>query len=1420
MALTKVSGGILDPGINVAGIVTATGFDGPFTGGSSKNITAGIITATGFDLNGNGDISGNLVVGGNLTANGDFTTLNTTLREVELLRVESNSSAVAGIITQSGSGDILNLYDGSTEVFSVKDGGSVRVGDNATYSANTGADDLVIGETTGQHGMTILTGNNSSSINFADSAAVNPGAITYQHNGTNYMLFRVAGGEKVRILADGKVGIGTFAPLQKLHVADDTSANIYIETKNGTTGSTAGIYYKTSSSTASGFFKTGIVLEDDGTGYARGKLHILQNNVADSSNATLSDSVVVFHQDGKVGIGTNAADANLTVHADAADQTAFTVHADMGTNNNRTFNLKTPATDSGSEPFVIHTANALSVQIDSTEEFRINDGGLVGIGTETPATKLHVTTTSASSTPLTLERTHNNNVIIHYKNPTLNMYAGLAGEGLGWGVGDSPDLGNPNNIQLMVNSTGRIGIGTIAPETNLTIAKNATNQTVASIPTVRLTNLDTTAVASDIVGSYEFFSKDVHSLNKVTGFMRNTPTDAGVNYDLSFGTIKTSDSNAVERLRIKADGKVGIGSTVPTQHLDIRTGTHTFDPFIKFGKDGNYNPRVQLFRTTGGSPSHYGAQLKLETGFFTFSNSGAANLGSESYVERIRIASDGKVGIGTDNPGHMLDIFNSAGSDCLKLNVSTAAGGSTKQNAIRFSVDDSVVAHMGVSVDAGRLISGSTANDFCLKGLGANNILFATNSLERLRIDSDGRALFSRGGLTASRNIGTKTGEIQVANAGNSSAISIIGYSNDVGGPHLMFGKSRAGNATGSTILQDGDRLGEIAFCGADGNDIDSFGAAIKAFVDGTPGANDMPGRLSFFTTLDGYSSSTERMVIKNDGKIGIGTDSPGGAQVRIHRDGLDKILQQWGGNQGSTAGQRFIELYSPSNDDLNDYFRFQTGNAVKFRIDSTNALCISSASKIGIGTDTPDTPLHIYANDAQQITVERAAATNSAIRYRNTVASMYAGLTSNATGFAIDNNDDLGVDPMFFVERSTGHVGINQIPTDYPLEVKQKSADGGALRLRDSASNFRYLDFDVTGALTQITARSNLSHGRIDIGTLSQYGRQTRLYIHSDGNVGIATNSPNTELEVFDEGFANITIHSARTSGNIGGIDFRKGGTATGIQTAQYFVNTSGEHFFHSQGSEKLKIASDGLTTVTGGLNVKNSANTTIKILDSSGDPDSYGYFRYNNGNDSDDTLIVGVDGGNTQGSSHIRFYVDGTSTSAERFRIDNSGNATIKDGNLVIGTSGHGIDFSATGDEGSLGSELLDDYESGTYTPTITLGSGSVTSTTSGTLSYVKIGRLINLFGRLHFQTSTNDVTSLTISLPIGNTSGVAYDTSSCMQVIRSSGGEPAGGIRMFRTDTNATVMKMQNANGQNYGYLGTTTPHINVNHSYFCD
>ena len=149
MAFTKVVGAgihtlsnIASHNINSSGIITATKFVGPFDGT-------------------NGDFSGDVTIDGNLTVNGTTTTLDTNLTEVDKVEVAANNSTVGVAITQSGSGDILNLYDGSTEVFSVKDGGSVRVGDNATYSAGTGSDDLVIGATTGQHGMTILTGNNS-----------------------------------------------------------------------------------------------------------------------------------------------------------------------------------------------------------------------------------------------------------------------------------------------------------------------------------------------------------------------------------------------------------------------------------------------------------------------------------------------------------------------------------------------------------------------------------------------------------------------------------------------------------------------------------------------------------------------------------------------------------------------------------------------------------------------------------------------------------------------------------------------------------------------------------------------------------------------------------------------------------------------------------------------------------------------------------------------------------------------------------------------------------------------------------------------------------------------------------------------------------------------------------------------------------
>lgn len=80
-------------------------------------------------------------------------------------------------------------------------------------------------------------------------------------------------------------------------------------------------------------------------------------------------------------------------------------------------------------------------------------------------------------------------------------------------------------------------------------------------------------------------------------------------------------------------------------------------------------------------------------------------------------------------------------------------------------------------------------------------------------------------------------------------------------------------------------------------------------------------------------------------------------------------------------------------------------------------------------------------------------------------------------------------------------------------------------------------------------------------------------------------------------------------------------------------------------------------------------------------------------------------------------------------------TGDATLSTGNLVIGTSGKGIDFSATSGTGT--SELLADYEEGTWTPTYEMAFGTnFTSVTYGTAAgrYTKIGRMVYVQCRIN--------------------------------------------------------------------------------------
>jgi len=116
------------------------------------------------------------------------------------------------------------------------------------------------------------------------------------------------------------------------------------------------------------------------------------------------------------------------------------------------------------------------------------------------------------------------------------------------------------------------------------------------------------------------------------------------------------------------------------------------------------------------------------------------------------------------------------------------------------------------------------------------------------------------------------------------------------------------------------------------------------------------------------------------------------------------------------------------------------------------------------------------------------------------------------------------------------------------------------------------------------------------------------------------------------------------------------------------------------------------------------------------------------------------------------LELYAGGSN----RLDVRSNGDVSVQAGNLIIGTSGKGIDFSATAGTGT--SELFDDYEEGTYTATLTPDSGSITLLYDQ-LKYTKIGRLVTVMGLLNVSTVSTPTGYLGLNLPFIISTGSNY-------------------------------------------------------------
>ena len=523
--------------------------------------------------------------------------------------------------------------------------------------------------------------------------------------------------------------------------------------------------------------------------------------------------------DGDIGVGTTTVNAKLEISGNSGGRGVRLSDGEV---------LDISAGGSANDPARLATSSgsgiAFAVNGTSGENLRIDSSGRVGIGTSSPGALLDLNATAGAG--------GNTSVMRFTLGGTSEGWFGVAnGAGNiitnsaqgdtvirndGGKIVFSADSGS--TAQAVINSSGNVGVGTTTPGS---FYANADNLVVG------------TGSGHNGITIYAGTTSEA-SICFADGTSSSAPYIGRILYEHNTNTL-SFDTGAQQRMTIDSSGRVGVGTSSPSaDYFSTAQLVHI---------SGANNAAIKFERTSA-------TARKWEIGCSTAGNFDIADTVFSTSTPRFRIDTSGNVGIGTSSPSS----FN---NDMNDLVVGTGSGS------------------RGISIYSGTTSTGNIlfhdAANTSISGMvrydhSGNAMSFWTNgATERMRIDSSGRLLVgtssSSGADATVQSIGTFPAQFHRG-------------ANVTGGPNVILSKSRNTTYGSNTIVQNGDTLGTIQFRGDDGTDYQSTGAYIQAFVDGTPGANDMPGRLVFSTTADGASSPTERMRINNRGRLSAFVDT------------------------------------------------------------------------------------------------------------------------------------------------------------------------------------------------------------------------------------------------------------------------------------------------------------------------------------------------------------------------------------------------------------------------------------------------------------------------------------------------------------------------------------------------------------------
>jgi hypothetical protein len=429
------------------------------------------------------------------------------------------------------------------------------------------------------------------------------------------------------------------------------------------------------------------------------------------------------------------------------------------------------------------------------------------------------------------------------------------------------------------------------------------------------------------------------------------------------------------------------------------------------------------------------------------------------------------------------------------------------------------------TVQPGMVISGSSSSDALrITQTGTGNALLVEDSASPdstpFVIDAVGRVI---NGHTASLSVGVGGNlGLQLTGSGGAAGQTLARFDNSAPGARMQFLKSRSATIGSSTIVDNGDDLGYIDWYGDDGsaNYASNGGvhaARIFAEVDGTPGTNDMPGRLVFSTTADGASTPTERMRITNAGNVGIGASAAIQRLDVRNSDGAAGVVAGFGNTSIATALQILT-----SDGNLDWGFNALNSRNLVFQTNQTERMRITSTGNVGIGTSTPAVKLNVVGgatsgavNDAALFGggVSGVVGSGAAIYLSGSndvsrgveIAGVNTGGANNAHAMVFSTSAATAAPTERMRIDSSGNVGIGDTTPSYKLDVTG--------------------DINVTGDFRKGgTVFAGLTGGQT--GSAPLYG--ARAWVNFNGTGTVAIRASGNVSSITDNGTGDYTVNFA----------------------------------------------------------------------------------------------------------------------------------------------------------------------------------------------------------------------------------------------------------------------------------------------------